>query len=176
MSGCRCVVGLVAALTALSSLPACATASHRKPQRVVSTTAASSIATATTTTAAAPSTPASRTEKWIDLQVGECLREAPPADPSVVTVTIVDCGRSHRAEVYSRTPVAVDAAIAEVANRACAAEFSRYTGRALGGSPFSMTYLIDSNQDRTSDNPEPSTVICLLEPADGQPTTGSARR
>lgn len=94
----------------------------------------------------------------------------------MVTVTTVDCAQPHRAEVYFRVPLAVNAAIADIANHDCAAEFSRYTGRALGGGPFSMTYLIDSNQDRTSDNPEPSTVICLLQPADGQPRTGSARR
>ena len=39
-----------------------------------------------------------------------------------------------------------------------------------------MTYLIDSNQDRTSNNPLPSTVICLLQSANGHPLTGSARR
>jgi hypothetical protein len=39
-----------------------------------------------------------------------------------------------------------------------------------------MTYLIDSNQDRTSNNPLPSTVICLLQAADGGPLTGSAHR
>jgi hypothetical protein len=39
-----------------------------------------------------------------------------------------------------------------------------------------MTYLIDSNQDRTSANPLPSTVICLLAASNGGPLTGSARR
>jgi hypothetical protein len=39
-----------------------------------------------------------------------------------------------------------------------------------------VTYLIDSGQDRTSNNPLPSTVICLLQSASGQPLTESARR
>ncbi|MDT5390005.1 MAG: hypothetical protein QOE04_3646, partial [Mycobacterium sp.] len=33
-----------------------------------------------------------------------------------------------------------------------------------------------SRQDRTSDNPLPSTVICLLQAADERPTTGSAHQ
>ena len=39
-----------------------------------------------------------------------------------------------------------------------------------------MTYLIDSNMDRTGATPMPSTVICLLQSANGQPLTGSVRR
>ena len=118
----------------------------------------------------------SHTEKWINLQAGECLADLPPADLSRVTVTVVDCGTAHLAEVYLRAPMAVDTAIANVANRDCAAGFAPYTGRSVDGSPFSITYLIDSNQDRTGANPTPSTVICLLQAADGQPLTGSARR
>jgi hypothetical protein len=38
-----------------------------------------------------------------------------------------------------------------------------------------MTYLIDSNQDRTTNNPTPSTAICFLQSADGGPLTKSAR-
>ena len=47
--------------------------------------------------------------------------------------------------------------------------------RAVPGS-YAVTYLIDSNQDRTSNNPLPSTVICLLQSANVHPLTGSARR
>ena len=49
------------------------------------------------------------------------------------------------------------------------------TGRPLADSPFTMTYLIDSNQDRTSNNPLPSTVICLLQATGRGPLTRSAR-
>jgi hypothetical protein len=118
----------------------------------------------------------SHTEKWIDLQVGDCVADLPPADLSRVTITIVDCGTAHLAEVYVRAPMAVDTAIANVANRDCAAGFAPYTGKPLDGSPFSVTYLIDSNQDRTSVNPLPSTLICLLQAANGQSLTGSAHR
>jgi hypothetical protein len=72
--------------------------------------------------------------------------------------------------------MAVDTATASVANKDCVAGFAPYTGRAVDGSPFSITYLIDSNQDRTGANPTPSTVICLLQAASGQPLTGSAHR
>ena len=125
---------------------------------------------------AAPLQPGSHTEKWIDLRVGECLTDLPPADGSRVDVTVVDCATAHLAEVYLRAPTAVDAAIATVANRDCAAGLAPYTGQSVAGSRFSITYLIDSNQDRTGANPTPSTVICLLQSANGQPLTGSAHR
>ena len=132
--------------------------------------------TAVTALPATPATPGSRTEKWIELKVGECVTDLPPADLSRVTVTVVDCGTAHLAEVYLRAPMAVDAAIADVANRDCAAGFASYTGQSVDGSAYSVTYLIDSNMDRTGGTPMPSTVICLLQSANGQPLTGSARR
>jgi len=46
----------------------------------------------------------------------------------------------------------------------------------VGGGPLGVTYLIDSNQDRTSADPLPSTVICLIQASNGGPLTGSARR
>ncbi|MGO9385405.1 MAG: hypothetical protein ACLP4W_25760 [Mycobacterium sp.] len=133
-------------------------------------------ACATVTASAAPAPQGSRTEKWIDLQVGDCVADLPPADLSRVTVTVVDCATAHLAEVYLRAPMAVDAAVANVANRDCAAGLAPYTGQSAGGSPYSITYLIDSNQDRTGANPAPSTVICLLQAGNGQPLTGSAHR
>jgi hypothetical protein len=94
----------------------------------------------------------------------------------VVTVTIVDCAAAHEAEVYFPAAMQMNAAIADVANHECAVGFSQYTGRSIDASPFAVTYLIDSNQDRTSSNPTPSTVICLLQAANGRPLTESARR
>jgi hypothetical protein len=133
-------------------------------------------ACATVTATAAPAPPGSRTVKWIDLQVGDCVTDLPPADMSRVTVTVVDCPTAHLAEVYLRAPMAVDAAVANVANKDCNAGFAPYTGRSVDGSPFSITFLIDSNQDRTGANSTPSTVICLLQAANGQSLTGSAHR
>lgn len=128
------------------------------------------------TATAAPLQPGSHSEKWIDLRAGECVTDLPPADGSRVNVTVVDCATAHLAEVYLRAPMAVDAAIATVANRDCAAGFGPYTGQSVEGSRFSITYLIDSNQDRTGATPTPSTVICLLQSANGQPLSGSAHR
>ncbi|SPM31977.1 hypothetical protein [Mycobacterium terramassiliense] len=118
----------------------------------------------------------SHTVKWIDLQVGDCVADLPPLDLSRVTVTVVDCATAHVAEVYLRAPMAVDKAVAIVANKDCNAGFAPYTGRSVDGSPFTITFLIDSNQDRTGADPTPSTVICLLQSANGQQLTGSARR
>ncbi len=137
---------------------------------------AAALLSACAAAAAAPSPPGSHTEKWINLQAGQCVADLPPADLSRVTVTVVDCTTAHLAEVYLRAPMAVDTAVATVANRDCAAGFAPYTGHSVDGSPFSITYLIDSNQDRTGANPTPSTLICLLQAANGQPLTGSAHR
>ncbi|EFG78047.1 hypothetical protein HMPREF0591_2046 [Mycobacterium parascrofulaceum ATCC BAA-614] len=137
---------------------------------------AAAIAGACATATAAPWPQGTHTEKWIDLKPGECVADLPPPDLSRVTVTVVDCATAHLAEVYLRAPMAVDKAVAIVANRDCTDGFAPYTGRPVAGSPFSITYLIDSNQDRTGADPTPSTVICLLQAANGQPLTGSARR
>jgi hypothetical protein len=158
----------VGCLAALSVLTACDAGGPDAPTTSPASTTAAPVTTTTTTVAAQ----GPHTEKWIDLQVGECLADPPPSDPSVVMVSVVDCAIPHAAEVYLRTDVEVNAAIADFADRECGAGLTQYTG----GGPFVMTYLIDSKQDRTSDNPLPSTVICLLQASNGGPLTGSARR
>jgi len=164
-------------LAALALLTACDGGSSDAPSTSpASTTSAQAAVTTTTTVAAPPTAQGPRMEKWIELQVGECLSDAPPSDPSVVTVSVVDCATAHAAEVYLRADVEVNAAIADVADRECAAGFTRYTGQSVAGSPFVVSYLIDSNQDRTSANPLPSTVICVLTASNAGPLTGSARR
>jgi hypothetical protein len=143
----------------------------------VPTSATTSPASTTTAVAEPPRVVATpHTKAWVELQVGDCLADPPPSDPGVVTVGLVDCAQPHVAEVFSRVPLALNTALADVADRACAEGFAQYTGRPVDGSAFSLTYLIDSNQDRTSDNPNPSAVICLLQDANGQMTTGSAHR
>lgn len=163
--------GLAAVTAVAVVLPGCGA-----DARTSGTTPASSTSTTTTTTAVAapPTTPAPRTEKWIDLAVGDCLAELPPIDQSEVTVSVVDCATPHVAEMYLREPIRVNTAVADVANRQCAAGLSEYTGQPVGNGKFLVTYLIDSNQDRTSNNPYPSAVICLLQSANGAPLTGSA--
>ena len=173
------VRALSASLTAMALLPACGTNGVNSGTTPASKTPTANPATMATTSAAiaAPATAqGARTKKWIDLDVGDCLADPPPTDPSVVTVTIVDCATQHHAEVYLRAPMAVNAASADVANRDCVAGFSQYTGRRIDGSTFAMTYLVDSDQDRTSSDPAPSTLICLLQAANGGPLTASARR
>jgi hypothetical protein len=135
--------------------------------------------TSTTNEAVAPSPPAAgpRTEKWIDLDVGQCLADLPQVDLGAVTVTVVDCATPHTAEVYFRGPMWVDTTVPDVANRDCGKALPDYAGRPIGA-PYTMTYLVDSDQDRTSDNPNtaPGTLICLVEDASGRHLTGSARR
>jgi len=162
----RYAMGLPAALL----LTACGADNSGAPSTsAVATTEPAAVAVTTTV---APTAQGPRPKKWIDLQVGDCLADPPPTDPAVVDVSVIDCTVAHAAEVYLRTDVAVNAAVADVADRQCSAGLTEYTG----GGPFAMTYLIDSNQDRTSANPLPSTVICLLQASNGGPLTGSARR
>lgn len=162
-------LGLVAAATACG-------AGDRAP--AVSPTAQTSTAAAVSvpaTSSAPPATSAQRTKNWFDLQVGDCLTEIPAVDLGVVTATVVDCTTPHQAEVFLLAPLAVNTAVADVANSLCGQGFSAYTGRPVADSPFTVSYLIDSNQDRTADNPTPSTAICFLQAAGGGPLTDSAR-
>lgn len=172
-NSCRYLGVALAALT-LAACSGGARNSDATPASPASTTSAQA-ATTTTTVATPPTSKAATVEKWIDLQVGECLADPPPTDPSVVTVSVVDCAVAHAAEVYLRADVEVNAAVADIADRECDAELTRYTSQAVGG-PLVVTYLIDSNQDRTSANPLPSTVICVLTASNGAPLTGSVRR
>ena len=128
--------------------------------------------TGTTTT----SPPAARPVNWFDLDAGDCLADPPPVDPTVIVVAVVDCSSPHHAEVYLRAPLAVNTAITDVAGRKCNEGFTEYTGEPVGSGTFGVTYLVDSNQNRTSSNPNPSTVICLLEASDGSALTVPARR
>lgn len=169
----RMLPALAAGLYALTLLTACA---GKTPTPTSSPSSTTTTTTTTTNLAAAPATQPSRTARWVDLNAGDCLAEPPPTDPAVVIVTVVDCSAPHLAETYLRAALPVDAAVANIASQQCDAGFAQYTGRPLDNSGFTITYLIDSEQDRTSNNPYPSTVICLLQGADGQPMTGSARR
>lgn len=119
-------------------------------------------------------TRAPQTKKWVDLEPGDCLAAAPPTDPAQVMVTVVDCRSAHQAETFLRADIPVDTALDDVASRRCTAGLTDYTGRVAGGD-WVITYLIDSVQDRTTNNPYPSTVICLLQSARGAPLTGTAR-
>ena len=163
-----------AALTAAGLAFAAALAGCAKPAATPQATGTAPVAT-TTTAPPAPPTVAPRTTKWIDLQPGDCLAAPPPTDPAEVMVTVVDCAGPHRAETFLRVRIPVDAALSDNANRQCSAGLTQYSG-GTAGAAYAITYLIDSDQDRTSNNPYPSTVICLLQGAQGQPLTASAKR
>lgn len=163
------------ALIALAGSVSC---SHSPATPAGAPTAASSPSqtTATTTPPVDPFGLAPGTAKWTELTPGQCLAAPPPTDPAVVTVAVVDCAQPHAAEVFARVKIPVDAAVTGTAITQCETGFAEFTGTPSAGSPYTITYLIDSDQDRTYNNPLPSTVICLLHSAQGQPLTGSARR
>ena len=168
---------LSASMTTLALVSACGSngGSGETSDGASSTTSAPSAAPAPTV-AAPPMTLGPETHKWVDLKVGDCMAKIPAVDLGEVTVALVDCAAPHAAEVYLRTPIPVNAAVTEVTNRECVAGLPDYTGRSFDESPYAVTYLIDSNQDRTSDNHLPSTVICLLQSVTGEPLTESAHR
>jgi hypothetical protein len=129
----------------------------------------------TTTTVPTTPTPSVQTKNWFDLQVGDCVTEIPAIETGVVASTVVDCATPHQAEVYLLAPLAVDTAIDQVASEKCSKGLVDYTGQPVNGGPFTVTYVIDSNQDRTTNNPTPSTAICFLQAKDGGPLEKSAR-
>jgi len=153
---------------AAAVLAACSTTT---PAPAVTAPVHSPEPTTVTAAAPAPSPAPPRTRNWFELEVGDCLTVLPQIDLGEVAVPLTDCAAPHAAQVFLRAPVEVNAAIAQVADRKCAAGLSSYTG---GSGRYSITYLIDSNQDRTANSPLPSTVICLLQTVDGRPLTGSA--
>lgn len=170
---------IAASLAIVAILSACADNTVATGTTSGSDTSTTASSIPPTTTAAVVTTPAeqeAQTKAWFDLEVGDCVSEVPAVDLGVVIVGIVGCATPHQAEVYLRVPIAVNAAIADVANTECAAGLPEYTGRPVAGGAFAVTYLIDSNQDRTRANPLPSTVICLLQAANGEPLMESARR
>ncbi len=171
----RWIGRLIAALAALTTLAACAPGAGTSTTLPSTTTPTSAAATAEVV-APAPATPTARTVNWFDLDVGDCLADPPPVDPTVIAVAVVDCATPHRAEVFLRAPMAVNTAIADVIDRTCGDGLAGYTGRSVGDGRYSLTYLIDSNQNRTASNPDPSTVICLLEAPGGAMLTQSARK
>lgn len=156
---------------AIAAAAGCGAGPHTTP----TLTSASSTSATPATVATAP-LEQPRTVKWVDLDAGDCLADPPPSDPAVVQVAVVDCASPHLAEAYLRMPIPVNTALDDVATKDCATGLQRYTGAAPEAGGYTTTYLIDSVQDRTSDNPYPSTVICLLQAANGQSLTGSARR
>lgn len=165
-----------ALIALLALLPAgCATPQPAPPSRAsAAPSAVPPPVTAATPQTQTPQTQAPQTKKWVDLEPGDCLAAAPPTDPAQVMVTVVDCGSTHRAETFLRADIPVNAALDDVASSRCTAGLTDYTGRAAGDD-WVITYLIDSVQDRTTNNPYPSTVICLLQSANGAPLTGTAR-
>jgi hypothetical protein len=137
--------------------------------------APSTPATTPTPIVVSPTPAGPQSKNWFDLAVGDCLTEIPAIDTGVVTTPVVDCATPHMAEVFLLAPLAVNTAIDEVAMEKCAKGFVDYTGRPFVGAPFAVAYLIDSNQDRTADNPTPSTAICFLRNVNGEPLTKSER-
>lgn len=104
------------------------------------------------------------------------MAAVPAVDIGEVSTAVVDCVSPHQAEVYLREPTAVDTAVADVADEVCTAGLPTYAGTQAADRPLVATYLIDSNQDRTDNNPLPSTIICLLQSAGGDTLSGSAHR
>lgn len=177
----RLTSGVAVAVAAAAVLTGCSTptsdddATATPPPSSQSSPSNASTQSATAASSTPATTEAPRTEKWIDLQVGDCLADAPPTDPAVVMVTLVDCSQPHLAEVFVRAPIPVDAALDGTAQSQCEAGFAQYTGKPSAVSPYTITYMIDSDQDRTFNNPLPSTIICLLQHPQGESLTGSAR-
>jgi hypothetical protein len=166
----------ICAAGAVALLSACSSTGQTPVPATPNTTATTTTTTARPAVTTTPPPPAVRTKNWFDLDVGDCVAAIPAVDVGEVSSTVVDCAATHQAEVFLRSPTAVDTAIADVANRVCTDGVPAYTGGPAAGGLYVTTYLIDSNQDRTDHNPLPSTIICLLQAAGGGELTGTARK
>ena len=91
--------GIATALLAAALLTGCSEEKATDGAGTSSSTAAEAASTSAATPPV-PTTQAPRTAKWTALQAGDCLADAPPTDPAVVTVTLVDCSTPHLAETY----------------------------------------------------------------------------
>jgi hypothetical protein len=159
---------LCASLALFALLSSCASKDSEESPRASS-------GTPTTQITLTPTPAGPQTKNWFDLQAGDCLTEIPAVDTGAVATTVVDCATPHQAEVFLLAPLAVNTAVNQVAMEKCSKGFVDYTGQPFVGGPFAVTYLIDSNQDRTANNPTPSTAICFLRNASGEPLTESER-
>lgn len=164
-------IAALACVTACAGRPATAPPAGPGPGSPVTSPPVATVQSVPTTYAR----PEREMVKWIDLQPGDCLADPPPTDPAVVEVRVVDCAAPHRAEAYLRAQVPVNAAVTDTASAQCEAGLPTYTGSAASAARYRIAYLIDSEQDRTYNNPLPSTVICLLEDSAGQWLDGPAR-
>lgn len=172
-------LALAAALSVLAAVPSCghkSAAPAGQSQGSPATSMPGAAGPATTGPVVSPPSPIAQpgTTRWVDLKPGQCLAAPPPTDPAIVTVDVVDCSQPHSAEVFLRVNIPVDTALTGNANAQCETGLGQYTAGASAGGQYAITYLIDSDQDRTSNNPLPSTLICLLEGAQGQPLSRSA--
>src|SRR5689334_2706953 len=124
--------GATAGLAGALFTAACA--SYAPPAAIPRTTNLTTPSALSTIAGPAPR-PATQ-KNWFDLQVGDCLGAVPQVDLGEVTVPVVDCTTAHRAEVYLRVPVEVDAATAGIADQKCGAGVVDYTGRPPGDRQF----------------------------------------
>ncbi len=122
-------------MTALVMLPGCGPAAVDTSIGTTSTPVSALSTTPAPTIAAPPMPLGPETHKWVDLQVGDCIAEVPAVDLGAVAVSLVDCADAHAAEVYLRAPVEVNAAITDVANRACVDGLLRLHGPFRRGRP-----------------------------------------
>lgn len=166
-------LALAASLTVLAGVPGCGGKSAQ-PASQNSPAAAPTTPHGGASQAGSPTGSAPATARWTELKPGQCLAAPPPTDPAVVIVDIVDCTKPHSAEVFERVSIPVDAALTGTADAQCNSGLAQYTGNSAAAGQYTITYLIDSDQDRTGNNPLPSTLICLLQGPQGQPLTGSA--
>lgn len=110
------------------------------------------------------------------LRVGDCLPK--DVNGEVATVAVVPCRQQHASEVFARVTLddpayPDDDTMNAHTWAACEELFEPYVGAAYGTSAFTLSALAPS---RESWDQGDTSVVCLLHPASGEPSTGSARQ
>ena len=93
--------------------------------------------------------------------------EPPPPIP-VVLVTVVGCSGTASGRDVPAANIPVDAAVTDGQQLVRRRPHRLHRQRPAAGADTTITYLVDSEQDRTSNNPYPAAVICPLQSADGR--------
>lgn len=114
------------------------------------------------------------TRQWHTLMAGQCLAELPTG--TFVTTQTVECAGPHAAEVFFAGRA--DPLRPSTAEERCLNGFASYTGSAIEGSGYDITWIESEPDPQAGGGPQigdfhADLVVCLLFNPAGAPLTGS---
>lgn len=113
-----------------------------------------------------------------DLAVGDCFNETDEtlAGEDIANVPLVDCGATHKFEVYAVIRIPGDtystSSVVDFSDAACFDAFPGYVGRDYASSSLGVASLYPTPDSWAQGN---RTLVCMLEDYDGGTLVGSMR-